>query len=83
MSAQTDDDAAFNAAGEPIFRMDDGDWALATHLAWEFTHGPLPEGFHVEQSCGNKACMNPSHFKLVKNTSRWERRHTSWYLRPA
>lgn len=83
MSAQGNDDTAFNAAGEPIFRLADGTWILATHLAYEFTFGPIPEGMHVVQSCGNKGCMNPEHFRLQKNTPRWERQHTSWHLRPA
>lgn len=83
MTAQPDDDAAFNAAGEPIFRLDNGEWVLATHLAWEFTHGPLPDGYHVVQACGDKRCVNPAHFRLQKNTERWVRRHTSSYMRPA
>ncbi len=82
MRAQQDDDAAFNAAGEPIFRLDDGTWVLATHLAYEFKNRPVPDGMHVVQSCGNKVCMNPDHFRLQKNSPRWEREHTSWHLRP-
>ncbi len=82
MQAQQDDDAAFNAAGEPIFRLDDGTWVLATHLAYESKNGSVPEGMHVVQSCGNKACMNPAHFRLQKNSPRWERQHTSWHLLP-
>ena len=82
-ATQQSDDAGFNAAGEPVFRLDDGTWVLATHIAYELSNGPLPEGMHVVQSCGNKACMNPAHFRLQKNSPRWERQHTSWHLRPA
>lgn len=84
MTVQPDDsDAAFNAAGEPIFRLDSGVWVLAAHFAWELTNGPLPPGYHLVPTCGDKRCVNPAHGRLVRNTERWERRHTSWYMRPA
>jgi predicted RNase H-like HicB family nuclease len=82
-SGPPEDNAGFNPAGEPVFRLDDGTWVLAAHLMYEMKIGPLPEGMHVAMTCGNPACVNPDHFRLVKNTPRWERQHTQWYLRPA
>ena len=33
-----------------------------THkLAYEFTKGPVSDGFHLHHLCENKACVNPDH----------------------
>lgn len=35
---------------------------------WEQTHGPVPEGYEVHHSCGNRACCNPTHLECLEGT---------------
>lgn len=34
---------------------------VATHIAWELTNGPVPDGLHMCHHCDNPPCVNPSH----------------------
>src|SRR5262245_57715372 len=37
-----------------------------THrVSWELHRGPIPSGHDVHHECGNRACFNPEHLRLV------------------
>lgn len=33
----------------------------ANRVAWEYTHGPVPEGLSILHSCDNPPCVRPDH----------------------
>jgi hypothetical protein len=34
-------------------------------VMYEEHHGPVPDGFHVDHKCRNRACCNPDHLEAV------------------
>lgn len=47
--------------GNPIRK----NWS-AHRLIWTITNGPIPNGFHVAHTCGNKHCINLNHLALMR-----------------
>jgi hypothetical protein len=50
--------------GYGSFRLDIATSFYAHNLAWELTHGPVPEGKRVLHRCDNQACVRDSHHFL-------------------
>lgn len=38
-----------------------GTTRMVTHVAWELTYGPIPEGLYVLHHCDNPPCFEPTH----------------------
>jgi hypothetical protein len=49
-------------------------------LAWEYIHGPPPEGFTIYRTCGNKLCINIQHMILFKHSSGGPEDNIEWLL---
>ena len=40
----------------------------AHRFAWEKENGPIPEGFQIDHSCYNRACVNHEHLRLASSS---------------
>ena len=49
-----------DAAGYGRFQVGVGKQRKATHIMWELTYGPIPEGMFPCHRCDNPSCVRPS-----------------------
>lgn len=54
----------------------DGRMQGAHRVAWQLTHGPIPDGLDVLHSCDNPPCCKPDHLFLGTNHDNVIDRHT-------
>lgn len=45
-----------------------GKTRLAHRVAYEQAHGPIPDGYHVDHLCHERACIEPTHLEAVTPT---------------
>jgi hypothetical protein len=51
----------------------------AHRIAYEMFVGPIPQGFHVDHLCSNRACVRPDHLGVLtrkENVSQWNNSKT-------
>ena len=53
-----------NPKGQPRIKLPKQRLAYATHIALGFVGVTVPPCTHVEQTCGNKRCVNPEHQRI-------------------
>lgn len=49
------------------FAITSKDVRYAHRHAWELLRGEIPEGMMLDHICGNRACCNPDHLRVVTN----------------
>lgn len=54
--------------GYGLFGFRDGVERHVHRLAYQLTHGDIPEGMLVHHRCGQKLCINPDHLELTTNS---------------
>lgn len=56
-----------------IFRID-GRNRVAHRVSYEWHYGPIPEGFEVDHMCFSRACVAPTHLRLLDHQANGQNR---------
>jgi hypothetical protein len=46
----------------------------AHRVSYKLTHGPIPEGVHIDHMCHTKSCVRPDHLRATTNKENLENR---------
>jgi hypothetical protein len=65
---------AKTSAGYGVFGMGGGKTRGSQRVAYELTHGGIPEGMEIDHICHNRGCVNPQHLRLATRKQNNENR---------
>jgi hypothetical protein len=57
---------ALNSEGYGNF-WDSGKHRGAHRIAWELSHGEIPDGMQIDHICRKRSCVRPDHLRLASN----------------
>jgi hypothetical protein len=50
----------------------------AHRVAYELTHGPIPDGLEIDHLCRVRNCVNPAHLEAVTHSENCRRAAVAW-----
>lgn len=59
--------------GYGVFRIRPGN-SVAHRVSYQWENGPIPDGYEVDHMCFNRACVRPSHLRLLTHVENGQNR---------
>lgn len=56
-----------NSRGYAMFTLGPRPSKLAHRVAYEWAHGPIPDGLQIDHLCRIRKCVNPAHLEAVSS----------------